>query len=152
MNPAGVRSSHLTKYILALLHCISIMSCTSIELIATCSPESPLSTSSPHTANEVVFFACPSQGGIPSMSQDGGHTRVRKRRHESFMYFPTSIARQFCTVPSLPNAPLEPVLRITPSPHKSLFCALTRDGVAIWRVRVCGLLLCTCPLLIIISR
>ncbi|KAH9081828.1 RIC1-domain-containing protein [Lactarius deliciosus] len=45
------------------------------------------------------------------------------------MYFPTSIARQFCTVPLLPNVPLESVLRITPSPHKSLFCALTRDGV-----------------------
>ncbi|KAH9050489.1 RIC1-domain-containing protein [Lactarius hengduanensis] len=56
------------------------------------------------------------------------------------MYFPTSIARQFCTVPLLPNAPLESVLRITPSPHKSLFCALTRDGVAIWRVRPLAIL------------
>ncbi|KAI9444961.1 RIC1-domain-containing protein [Lactarius indigo] len=56
------------------------------------------------------------------------------------MYFPTSIARQFCTAPPLPNAPLEPVLRITPSPHKSLFCALTRGGVAIWRVRPLAIL------------
>ena len=54
------------------------------------------------------------------------------------MYFPTSVARQFCTVPSLPNASPEPVLGITPSPHKSLFCTLTRDGIAIWRVRVCA--------------
>ena len=52
------------------------------------------------------------------------------------MYFPTSVARQFCTVPSLPNATPEPVLGITPSPHRSLFCTLTRDGIAIWRVRV----------------
>ncbi|KAI0304643.1 RIC1-domain-containing protein [Russula brevipes] len=51
------------------------------------------------------------------------------------MYFPTSVAHQFCTVPSLPNASPEPVLGITPSPHKSLFCTLTRDGIAIWRVR-----------------
>ncbi|KAF8272974.1 RIC1-domain-containing protein [Lactarius quietus] len=56
------------------------------------------------------------------------------------MYFPTSIARQFCTVPPLPNAPLESVIRITPSPHKSLFCALTRNGVAIWRVRPLAIL------------
>lgn len=53
------------------------------------------------------------------------------------MYFPTSVARQFCTVPLLPNAPSEPVLGITPSPYKSLFCTLTRDGIAIWRVRAC---------------
>ncbi|KAI0308050.1 RIC1-domain-containing protein [Multifurca ochricompacta] len=51
------------------------------------------------------------------------------------MYFPTSVARQFCVAPLLPNASSEPVLGITPSPHKSLFCSLTRDGIAIWRVR-----------------
>ncbi|KAI0257303.1 RIC1-domain-containing protein [Lactifluus subvellereus] len=56
------------------------------------------------------------------------------------MYFPTSVARQFCTVPLLPNAPPEPVLGITPSPYRSLFCTLTRNGIAIWRVRPSAML------------
>ncbi|KAI0004091.1 RIC1-domain-containing protein [Russula compacta] len=56
------------------------------------------------------------------------------------MYFPTSVARQFCTVPSLPNASPEPVLGITPSPLRSLFCTLTRDGIAIWRIRPLAIL------------
>ncbi|KAI0274897.1 RIC1-domain-containing protein [Gloeopeniophorella convolvens] len=51
------------------------------------------------------------------------------------MYFPTSVARQFCTIPSLPNVTAEPVLETTPSLHRSLFCTLTRDGIAVWRVR-----------------
>ncbi|KAF8898475.1 RIC1-domain-containing protein [Infundibulicybe gibba] len=51
------------------------------------------------------------------------------------MYFPTSAAIQLSTVPALPNVPPEPVLCISPSPRKSLFCTLTRNGVAIWRVR-----------------
>jgi hypothetical protein len=63
---------------------------------------------------------------------------VGRTATQQFMYFPTSVARQFCTVPPLPNASPEPVLSITPSPHKSLFCTLSRDGIAIWRVRVCA--------------
>ncbi|KAF8506868.1 RIC1-domain-containing protein [Russula emetica] len=56
------------------------------------------------------------------------------------MYFPTSVARQLCTVPPLPNVSPGPVLGVTPSPHKSLFCTLTRDGIAIWRVRPLAIL------------
>ncbi|KAF8482108.1 RIC1-domain-containing protein [Russula ochroleuca] len=56
------------------------------------------------------------------------------------MYFPTSVARQFCTVPPLPNASPEPVLGVTSSPHRSLFCTLTRDSIAIWRVRPLAIL------------
>lgn len=52
------------------------------------------------------------------------------------MYFPTSAARQLCTVPALPNALTEPVIQVCPSTRKSLFCTLTRDGLAVWRVRV----------------
>ncbi|KAG6844277.1 hypothetical protein H0H87_008226 [Tephrocybe sp. NHM501043] len=51
------------------------------------------------------------------------------------MYFPTSAARQLSTVPDLPNLPPEPVICLYPSPRKALFCTLTRNGVAVWRVR-----------------
>ncbi|KAJ3801158.1 RIC1-domain-containing protein [Lentinula aff. detonsa] len=51
------------------------------------------------------------------------------------MYFPTSTARRLSTVPSLPNIPPEIVLGICPSPRKSLFCTLTRNGISVWRVR-----------------
>ncbi|KAJ3856637.1 RIC1-domain-containing protein [Lentinula lateritia] len=51
------------------------------------------------------------------------------------MYFPTSTARRLSTVPALPNIPPENVLTICPSPRKSLFCTLTRNGISIWRVR-----------------
>jgi len=52
------------------------------------------------------------------------------------MYFPTSAAQQLSTIPALPNIPPEPVLSLSPSPRKHLFCTLTRNGVAVWRVRV----------------
>ncbi|KAF8649858.1 hypothetical protein AX16_005620 [Volvariella volvacea WC 439] len=51
------------------------------------------------------------------------------------MYFPTSAAIQLSTIPALPNLPLEQVICLTPSPRKTLFCALTRNGLAVWRVR-----------------
>ncbi|KZV74702.1 RIC1-domain-containing protein [Peniophora sp. CONT] len=56
------------------------------------------------------------------------------------MYFPTSVASQLCTVPSLPTAPEESVLDITPSARKSLFCALTASSIQLWRVRPPALL------------
>ncbi|EIM83316.1 RIC1-domain-containing protein [Stereum hirsutum FP-91666 SS1] len=56
------------------------------------------------------------------------------------MYFPTSAARQLCTVPALPNALTEPVIQVCPSTRKSLFCTLTRDGLAVWRVRPSAML------------
>jgi RAB6A-GEF complex partner protein 1 len=52
------------------------------------------------------------------------------------MYFPTSAARQLSTVPALPNLPPELVVQLVPSPRKDLFCLLTRNGIAIWRIRV----------------
>ena len=52
------------------------------------------------------------------------------------MYFPTSAAKRLSTVPPLPNIPLENALGIIPSPRKSFFALLTRNGVAVWRVRV----------------
>lgn len=52
------------------------------------------------------------------------------------MYFPTSAARQLSTVPVLPQLPPEPAIAISPSPNKSLFCILTKNGLAVWRVRV----------------
>jgi hypothetical protein len=52
------------------------------------------------------------------------------------MYFPTSAASQLSTVPALPNLPPEDVICLAPSPRKSLFCTLTKNGLAIWRVRV----------------
>ncbi|KAI0047802.1 RIC1-domain-containing protein [Auriscalpium vulgare] len=51
------------------------------------------------------------------------------------MYFPTSVARQLSTVPDLPNATAQPVISLGPSARKSLFCTLTKDGIAVWRVR-----------------
>ncbi|KIY51327.1 RIC1-domain-containing protein [Fistulina hepatica ATCC 64428] len=51
------------------------------------------------------------------------------------MYFPTSAASRLSTVPGLPNLPPELVICLSPSPHKSLFCSLTRNGLAVWRVR-----------------
>jgi hypothetical protein len=52
------------------------------------------------------------------------------------MYFPTSTARLLSSVPGLPNLPPEPILHLVPSPRKSLFCTVTRNGIAVWRVRV----------------
>ncbi|TDL28863.1 RIC1-domain-containing protein [Rickenella mellea] len=51
------------------------------------------------------------------------------------MYFPTSAARQLSTVPLLPHLPPEPTIAIKPSHNKSLFCTLTRNGLAVWKVR-----------------
>ncbi|KAK1232383.1 WD40 repeat protein [Marasmius sp. AFHP31] len=56
------------------------------------------------------------------------------------MYFPTATARRLSTVPALPNIPPEPTLAISPSPRKSLFCAITRNGLSVWRVRPPALL------------
>ncbi|KAM5532186.1 hypothetical protein V8D89_014142 [Ganoderma adspersum] len=50
------------------------------------------------------------------------------------MYFPTSAARQLSSVPALP-LPSELVLAIAPSPRKTLFAAVTRTGLSLWRVR-----------------
>ncbi|KAH8835929.1 RIC1-domain-containing protein, partial [Flagelloscypha sp. PMI_526] len=47
----------------------------------------------------------------------------------------TSSARQISTVPGLPNIPPEHALSVVPSPKKTLFCTLTRNGVAVHRVR-----------------
>ena len=51
------------------------------------------------------------------------------------MYFPSSAARQLSTAPALPVAS-EPVICLSPSPRKSLFCTLTKGGLSAWRVRV----------------
>ncbi|THH11772.1 hypothetical protein EW145_g440 [Phellinidium pouzarii] len=51
------------------------------------------------------------------------------------MYFPTSAARQLSALPSLPNLSQEPVIALCPSPSKSLFCTLTKNGLAVWRSR-----------------
>ncbi|KAG7099576.1 hypothetical protein E1B28_001406 [Marasmius oreades] len=51
------------------------------------------------------------------------------------MYFPTATARRLSTVPGLPNIPPEATLAISPSPRKSLFCSITRNGLSVWRVR-----------------
>ncbi|PBL00950.1 RIC1-domain-containing protein [Armillaria gallica] len=51
------------------------------------------------------------------------------------MYFPTSTARRLSTVPALPNIPPEHVVALCPSPRKSFFATLTRNGISIWRVR-----------------
>ncbi|TFK76753.1 RIC1-domain-containing protein [Pluteus cervinus] len=56
------------------------------------------------------------------------------------MYFPTSAAVQLSTVPALPNLPPEPVAYLAPSPRKSLFCTVTRNGIAVWRVRPAAVL------------
>ncbi|TFK93553.1 RIC1-domain-containing protein [Polyporus arcularius HHB13444] len=50
------------------------------------------------------------------------------------MYFPTSAARQLSSVPALP-LPSELVLSIVPSPRKTLFAAITKSGLSLWRVR-----------------
>ncbi|TBU47374.1 RIC1-domain-containing protein [Dichomitus squalens] len=50
------------------------------------------------------------------------------------MYFPTSAARQLSSAPALP-LPSELVLSIAPSPRKTLFAAVTKTGLTLWRVR-----------------
>ncbi|KAI0735483.1 RIC1-domain-containing protein [Earliella scabrosa] len=50
------------------------------------------------------------------------------------MYFPTSSARQLSSVPALP-LPSELVLSVVPSPRKTLFAAVTKSGLSLWRVR-----------------
>lgn len=51
------------------------------------------------------------------------------------MYFPISAAKQLATIPALPNIPPEKVTALVPSPRKSLFCLVTRNGIAVWGVR-----------------
>lgn len=51
------------------------------------------------------------------------------------MYFPTSAARQLSSAPPLP-VPHEQVIALTPSPRKTLFCALTKNSLSVWRLRV----------------
>ncbi|KAI0762695.1 RIC1-domain-containing protein [Fomes fomentarius] len=50
------------------------------------------------------------------------------------MYFPTSAARQLSSAPALP-LPSELVLSVVPSPRKTLFAAVTKSGLSLWRVR-----------------
>ncbi|KAI0336149.1 RIC1-domain-containing protein [Cubamyces sp. BRFM 1775] len=50
------------------------------------------------------------------------------------MYFPTSAARQLSSAPALP-LPTELVLALAPSPRKTLFAAVTKSGLSLWRVR-----------------
>ncbi|KAG6381430.1 RIC1-domain-containing protein [Boletus reticuloceps] len=49
--------------------------------------------------------------------------------------FRQSAARQLSSVPTLPDVPLESILSLEPSPRKSLFCALSRHAITVWRVR-----------------
>ncbi|KIY65901.1 RIC1-domain-containing protein [Cylindrobasidium torrendii FP15055 ss-10] len=56
------------------------------------------------------------------------------------MYFPTSAAKRLATVPALPNIPAEPALSVLPSPRKSFFSVLTRNGISVWRVRPTSIL------------
>ncbi|KDR85280.1 hypothetical protein GALMADRAFT_83897 [Galerina marginata CBS 339.88] len=56
------------------------------------------------------------------------------------MYFPTTAARQLAGSPALPNIPSEPVVALTCSPRKLLFCTLTRSVVAVWSGRPSALL------------
>ncbi|KAF9455011.1 RIC1-domain-containing protein [Macrolepiota fuliginosa MF-IS2] len=56
------------------------------------------------------------------------------------MYFPTSAARVLATVPALPNIPPDPIISTCPSPRRSLFCTLTRNGVTVWAVRPSAIL------------
>ncbi|KAF8592018.1 RIC1-domain-containing protein [Ramaria rubella] len=51
------------------------------------------------------------------------------------MYFPTATARKLSTHPSLPNVLPHPLISLIPSPRKSLFILLTKDGLSVWRVR-----------------
>ncbi|TEB39050.1 RIC1-domain-containing protein [Coprinellus micaceus] len=51
------------------------------------------------------------------------------------MYFPIAAARQLASTPALPNIPPEKVIALVPSPRRSLFCLVTRNGLAIWVVR-----------------
>ncbi|KAF8490724.1 RIC1-domain-containing protein [Gautieria morchelliformis] len=51
------------------------------------------------------------------------------------MYFPTATARKLSAHPSLPHALPHPTIALSPSPRKSLFVALTKDSLSVWRVR-----------------
>ncbi|TFK30747.1 RIC1-domain-containing protein [Coprinopsis marcescibilis] len=51
------------------------------------------------------------------------------------MYFPTSVAKHLSSVPPLPNIPPEGVVALVPSPRRSLFCTVTRNGVCVWAIR-----------------
>ncbi|KZT36035.1 RIC1-domain-containing protein [Sistotremastrum suecicum HHB10207 ss-3] len=51
------------------------------------------------------------------------------------MYFPIQTARKLLTTPTLPHLWPSEVLDLIPSPRKSFFCALTEDGLTVWRVR-----------------
>ena len=52
------------------------------------------------------------------------------------MYFPTGTARKFAQASAVPLGHETEIISLAPSPRRSLFCTVTRDGVALWRVRV----------------
>jgi RAB6A-GEF complex partner protein 1 len=57
------------------------------------------------------------------------------------MYFPTSVATRLSAAPLTHGKRDEEdgvyVRALAPSPRKSFFVLVTRDGIALWRVRVC---------------
>lgn len=56
------------------------------------------------------------------------------------MYFPTATAQSYTTRNPLNDRPTE-IIDISANENRTLFCVLTRDTIAVWRVRVCRLFL-----------
>ena len=52
------------------------------------------------------------------------------------MYWPTGTARRLAQASAVPAGHDTEIIAFAPSPRKSLFCTVTRDGLALWRVRV----------------
>ncbi|KAH7104731.1 RIC1-domain-containing protein [Auriculariales sp. MPI-PUGE-AT-0066] len=51
------------------------------------------------------------------------------------MYWPTGTARRLAQTTAVPVGHETEIIALSPSPRRSLFCTVTRDGVALWRVR-----------------
>ncbi|KZV80378.1 RIC1-domain-containing protein [Exidia glandulosa HHB12029] len=51
------------------------------------------------------------------------------------MYFPTGVARKLAQATAVADGADDEIVSVAPSPRKSLFCTVTRNGVSLWRVR-----------------
>jgi hypothetical protein len=54
------------------------------------------------------------------------------------MYFPTATAQSYATRNPLNNGPTA-IIDISVNENRTFFCVLTKDTIAVWRVRVCYL-------------
>lgn len=96
-------------------------------------------TSVPNSSILLPWILCSSRWVRPSWGTDMTVTaRVERQVRTAFchMYFPTGVARKLAQATAVADSADDEIVSVAPSPRKSLFCTVTRNGVSLWRVRV----------------